>query len=102
MYIQLPEKLRFLPKHRRVLRGLTIDESGPGTVLHDFEAFLRFLAERETPVTGTHQLPLRVLPEINARLARPLELGLKRPQQKSYPHISTAGSGRRVVDQMPS
>ncbi len=52
-----------------------------------FEAFLRFFAERETPVTGTHQLPRRLLPEINARLAHPLALGLQRPQQKSYPHI---------------
>jgi hypothetical protein len=28
-----------------------------------------------------------VLPEINARLAHPVVLGLKRPQLKSYPHI---------------
>jgi len=70
-----------------MLRDLAIDESSPGTVLHDFEAFLTFIKEQELPVTGMHQLPLRVLPEINARLARPLGLGLKRPQQKSYPHI---------------
>jgi len=44
-------------------------------------------AQKETPLTGTLQLPLHLLPEINARLAHPLELGLKRPQQKSYPHI---------------
>lgn len=87
MYRRSPEEFRFSPEHEQVLRDLTITESGPGTVLHDFGAFLTFLTERETPVTGTHQLPLRVLPEINARLARPLELGLKRPQQKSYPHI---------------
>jgi len=86
-YRRSPKKLRFSPQHKRVLRALTIDESGPGTILHDFEVFLTFFAERETPVTGTNQLRLRVLPEINARLARPLELGLKRPQQKSYPHI---------------
>jgi hypothetical protein len=87
MYRRSPEELSFSPEHERVLRDLTIDESGPGTGLRDFETFLVFFTERETPVTGTHQLPLRVLPEINARLARPLELGLKRPQQKSYPHI---------------
>ena len=87
MYGRLPEKIKFSAKHKRLLQALVIDESGPGTILHDFEALLRFLAEREMPVTGAHQLPLRVLPEINARLAHPIALGLKRPQQKSYPHI---------------
>ncbi len=37
--------------------------------------------------SGRRQLPRRSLPEINARLARPLELGLKKPLQKSFPHI---------------
>ena len=87
MYRQSPKEISFSSEHERMLRDLTIDGSGLGTVLHDFEAFLAFLAEGEMPVTGTNQLPLRVLPEINARLVRPLELGLKRPQQKSYPHI---------------
>jgi hypothetical protein len=87
IYRRSPEEFTFSPEHEQVLRNLTINESGPGTVLHDFEAFLAFLAEREMPVTGTHQLKLRALPAINARLTRPLELGLKRPQQKSYPHI---------------
>ncbi len=82
------EEIQFSPEHERTLRGLTIDESGPGTVLHDFDAFLTFLKEQEeVQVTSRNQLRLRVLPEINARLARPVELGLKRPQQKSYPHI---------------
>ena len=35
MYRRSPEELSFSPEHERVLRGLTIDESGPGTVLHD-------------------------------------------------------------------
>jgi len=88
IYERLSEEFRFSPEHERTLRGLTINESSPGTVLHDFEALLAFLKEQEEMrVTGTHQLPLRVLSEINARLARPLQLGLKRPQQKSYPHI---------------
>ena len=87
MHRRSPEEISFSPQHKRMLRDLTIDESGPGTVLHDFEAFLTFIKEQELPVTGIHQLPRRVLPEINAQLARPLQLGLKRPLQKSYPHI---------------
>jgi len=88
IYRRSPEEFTFSPEHEQVLRNLTINESSPGTVLHDFEAFLAFIQEQEEmQVTGTHQLKLRALPEINARLARPVELGLKRPQQKSYPHI---------------
>ena len=86
-YRQLLEELGFLPEHEQVLQGLVINESGPGTVLRDFDAFLTFIKEREMPVTPMHQLRRRVLPEINARLARPLQLGLKKPLQKSYPHI---------------
>jgi len=48
---------------------------------------LGYFREGDLPITGTCQLPNRVLPEINARLAHPLQLGLKRPRQKSYPHI---------------
>ncbi|TEU12680.1 MAG: plasmid pRiA4b ORF-3 family protein [Anaerolineales bacterium] len=87
MYRQSPKEIKFLPEHERVLRGLTINESGPGTVLHDFDAFLMFIKEQEPSVTPMHQLRRRVLPEINARLARPFQLGLKKPLQKSYPHI---------------
>jgi len=84
---RLPEKPRFSAEHKQLLRGLVIDESGPGTILHDFDALLAFIGEQEFPVTPMHQLPRRTLPEINARLARPLQLGLKKPLQKSYPHI---------------
>lgn len=46
------------------------------------------------------------LPEINARLARPLVLGMQRPQQKSYPHIHglyllVRASGLTLVDTAP-
>jgi hypothetical protein len=54
MYRRSLEEVSFSPEHERVLRGLTIDESGPGTVLHDFEAFLALLAGRQTPVTDAH------------------------------------------------
>jgi hypothetical protein len=65
-----------------------VSEDGPGTVLRDFQTLLSFVRERKLPVSKTHQLPPRkVLPELNARLARPIKLGLKQPQLKSYPHI---------------
>jgi hypothetical protein len=77
----------FSRQHERLLRKVVVDEHGPGTVVHDFAAFLAFAEEQALPLTGTHQLPRRVLPEINGRLARPLEIGLTRPLQKSYPHV---------------
>jgi hypothetical protein len=77
----------FSSEHKRALQELTIQESSPGTILRDFGALLDYLREGDLSITGTHQLPLRVLSEINAHLTHPLQLGLKRPQQKSYPHI---------------
>jgi hypothetical protein len=87
MYISPSQELELSPQHKQVLQDLVIGESGPGTILRDFEMLLGYIRERDLPVTGKHQLPLRALPEINARLTHPLQLGLKRPQQKSYPHI---------------
>ena len=77
----------FSRQHEQLLRQTTVDENGPGTVLHDFEAFLAYVDEGELPLTGTHRLPRRVLSDLNARLARPLQIGLTRPLQKSYPHV---------------
>ena len=79
--------IEFSPQHERLLRKTVLDEHGPGTVLRDFDAFLTFVEEGELPLTGRHQLPRRVLADLNARLARPLQIGLKRPLQKSYPHV---------------
>jgi hypothetical protein len=87
MFLPLSEGLPFSPAHQRLLRSLVIDEQHPGALLHDFEALLAFLKERELPLTASHQLPLRALADLNTRLAHPLQLGLKRPQQKSYPPI---------------
>lgn len=88
MYRLWSQPIKFSPEHKRVLQNLVIGKDGPGTIVRDFEAMLGFLKMQDLPVTGRHQLTLRALPHINARLARPLQLGLKRPQQKSYPHIN--------------
>lgn len=76
------------PAHKRLLRDQTIDEDGPGTILRDFEALLDYIDEHTPDVTPKQRvLSLSTLPEINERLAHPLDLGLKRPMQKSYPPI---------------
>jgi hypothetical protein len=102
---QVPE---WSDEHEQKLRSLEVDERGPGTILRDFEALLAFVRQRELPVSKTYQLlPIKVLPEINARLAQPIELSLQRPQLKSYPHIQglyllLRASGLGRIDGRPS
>ncbi|MBN1583333.1 MAG: hypothetical protein JXA89_21670, partial [Anaerolineae bacterium] len=75
-------------EHEQTLRALTVDENGPGTIGRDFEALLAFARGRDLPVSQVNQLPpLKLLPQINALLSRPIEVRLKRPQLKSFPHI---------------
>lgn len=75
--------------HRRILQEQAIGEDEPGRVLRDFETLLDFVGEHGVRVSGVHQLlPMTLLAGLNARLSKPLRLGLKRPQQKSYPHIN--------------
>src|SRR5215211_7202618 len=77
------------PAHQRILQEQSIDEGGPGSILRDFEVLLDFVGRRGIKVSGVHQvLSMSVLAELNARLSKPLRVGLKRPQQKSYPHIN--------------
>jgi Plasmid pRiA4b ORF-3-like protein len=76
-------------KHQQSLREQTISDDQPGIILRDFDSLLDFVSMRELRVSGVHQLlPMSALPELNARLSKPLRLGLSRPQQKSYPHIN--------------
>jgi hypothetical protein len=75
---------------RQILHNQVIDEAGPGTVLDDFEVLLRFIGPEGIVVGGKNDLlPMKVLPQLNAQLTHPIEIGLKRPQQKSYPHINS-------------
>jgi hypothetical protein len=75
-------------EQRQMLRQQVISEDGPGTILRDFDTLLDLVGLDGIQVTDSqHFLPVKVLPQFNAKLARPIQLGLKRGQQKSYPHI---------------
>jgi hypothetical protein len=77
------------PTHQRILQEQSIGEGEPGSILRDFEVLLDFVGEREIKVSGIHQLlSMNALAELNARLSKPLRILLRRPQQKSYPHIN--------------
>jgi len=89
MYRLSSQQIELSSEHKQLLRDLRIDDNSPGTILRDFGTLLAFIKEHRPRVTPKQQvLPLKALPELNARLTHPLQLGLKRPQQKSYPHIN--------------
>jgi len=70
------------------LHDQTIDEEGPGTILKDFATLLAFVGEDGLRTTGKYYLlPQSRLNELNERMSRPVAHGLKRPQQRSFPHL---------------
>lgn len=71
------------------LSNQVIDESGPGTVLRDFETLLEFVGLEGVRSAGKyHLLPLNRLFELDERLTHPLRPRLQRPKQQSFPHIN--------------
>ena len=85
----MTDHLALSPVHQRALHHQTIGENEPGAVLRDFASLLDFVGAREIAVSGKHQLlPMSLLAELNSRLSRTNQVGLQRPQQKSYPYIN--------------
>ena len=76
------------PEQQRILTSQVIDEHQPGTILRDFETLLTVIGDEGTAVSQKNQiLPMNTLVALNAQLTHPIQLGLKRPVQQSYPHI---------------
>ncbi|NET54249.1 MAG: plasmid pRiA4b ORF-3 family protein, partial [Merismopedia sp. SIO2A8] len=66
----------------------TITDRSPGPILHDFQVLLEAIGNNGLPVSDKTQcIPIKRLGELNAQMAQPITIGLKRPQQKSYPNI---------------
>lgn len=81
---------RFQPaaQYQKTLKNLSITESHPGSVVKDFKMLLLSIKD-EVQVSGINNLlPMQLLLKLNASLSMPIEILLKRPQQKSYPHIN--------------
>ena len=98
-----PRQFEMTKPQQQLLRSTTIDLSHPGPLLHDFTVLLNFIEETTPQLTGTQLLPMRVLEVLNALLTRPIQHGLARPQQKSFPHINglywlVRASGLTAVD----
>jgi hypothetical protein len=86
MYLQ--QFFPFTSARQNLLRQLNIDVRPPGLILANFHHLLDFLGQDGVPLTESGLLCLNQLQPLNQRLSRSLQLGLKRPQQKSYPHIN--------------
>ncbi len=71
-----------------LLKSQTITDTEPGTILQDFQMVLDFIGTKGVAASGKrHHLSLKLLAELNQQLSNPIEIALKRPQQKSYPPI---------------
>src|SRR4051812_16708277 len=79
---------RVSPVEAQVLAGQSIGELAPGPIVHDFQALIDFIGGGELRVSGKHRLlPIKILPELNARMSQPLAVQLRRPQLRSFPNL---------------
>ncbi len=82
------QAFEWTPPRIRLLEAQDFEQRAPGTILRDFEALLGLMGDEGMPVTPAHLFAMKCLEPINRSLTQPLELGLKRAMQKSYPHIN--------------
>lgn len=74
---------------RQLLTDQQITPAGPGTILRDVQTMLDFIGTtglRSKSRRGN--LPIDVLPELNARLSQPITLALSRPVLEDYPNLA--------------
>src|SRR5437899_11896093 len=76
-------------RQSEILKRQPIDESGPGTILRDFQTLLDFVGTGGVKTGGkNYRLPLATLGELDERMSHPLRPRKSRPQQLSYPHLN--------------
>ena len=83
------ETANTIKPHHKVLYNHFITADQPGTILRDFDTLLHIVHDAQPlKVTSSNSLiPMKMLPDINARMVNPIRLDLKRPQHKSFPNI---------------
>ena len=71
------------------LKNQRFNDNEPGTLLKDFSSLLDFIGTTGIPVSKkNHLFAIKLLPQLNQLMSNPLDVKLKRPQQKSFPHIN--------------
>jgi len=75
--------------YAEILENQRIDEDSAGsTIVRDFETLLGFIGSNGIQVSGEYNFfQLKALAYLNSQMTNPIEIDLKRPQQKSYPNI---------------
>ena len=75
-------------KSNEILQNQKIDATQPGTILRDFPTPLAIIGADGLKTTAKYfKLPQGKLSELNERMSRPVKHQLKRPQQRSFPHL---------------
>ena len=87
MYLLPDRQPELTSEQKQLLDDLTIDQQTPGPILHDFNAMLEYVQTGKYALTATGRISRTILPDLNARLAHPIDIDLKRPQQKSFPPL---------------
>jgi hypothetical protein len=75
------------PAAIELLTQQSISATAPGTILTDFQTLLDFVRDGILVSNNIHTLPQKSLADLNQLLSQPIQLGLKRPVQQSYPSI---------------
>ncbi len=77
------------PEQILCLKSQQFSDNEPGTLLKDFSSLLDFIGSTGIPISGkNHLLAIKLLPQLNQLMSNPLDVKLKRPLQKSFPHIN--------------
>lgn len=98
------DHLQVTSQYKAFLKTLKITQIQPGPILHDIDVFLDMLQTAPLKLTATHRLSQPQLETINEQLYQPIQVALKRPQQKSYPpilglYLLLRASGLTYVDE---
>lgn len=81
--------LGFSTQQADYLKNLNINSSFPGTLLKDFNTLLGLIGADGLAVSETaHIFAMKVLPNINQRMSKPIQPKTVRPTQKTFPHIN--------------
>jgi len=71
------------------IKNQIFNDNEPGTLLKDFSSLLDFMGTTGITVSKkNHLFAIKLLPSLNQMMTIPLEIKLKRPQQKSFPHLN--------------
>ena len=82
-------KTELTPAQIQCLKNQRFSDNEPGTLVKDFSSLLDFIGTTGIPVSKkNHLFAIKLLPQLNQLMSNPLDVKLKRPQQKSFPHIN--------------